>query len=175
MKNPKNISVEDLIRHAQGKGDNSIEKNLNADDLDYLAARGFEKAGLTAGDVDEVIRKVEARSFSFSNLGAIFTGGMITLAVSSVFIALMTNDKKTTVEQNTKINAISILKDPVNLSEITINSPAPEKEIEEVKGTHWKKEHFAKQNPEALPQEPEVLPEDMPMIKVATVTQPSNS
>src|SRR5262249_18013583 len=53
-------------------GSTPLDKN-DQDDLEYLAALGFEQAANVEEDVTELKRKVKARTFSYNN-GIYFTG-----------------------------------------------------------------------------------------------------
>src|SRR4051812_32530506 len=69
---------------------NTPHKLQSPDDLEYLSRLGFEQVPATEGDVQELVKKVRDRSFSY-NSGAYFAGLCLLAGIflgASAFFAL---------------------------------------------------------------------------------------
>jgi hypothetical protein len=65
MKTTKhNLSLDDWQHYQSGQAGNHFEKTLSADDMNYLAAKGFEKTNMASADVSELMKRIDAKTFS---------------------------------------------------------------------------------------------------------------
>lgn len=180
MKTTKDtLSFDDWERYRSGKGNKELEKQISGHDLNYLAAQGFEKAGITGADVNAVIRGVNAKTFTLSNLGAVLVAGVVALVFITVFFFALKEDNKTSAETASM--------PPVAASELP--GAQPEKKAEAVtavlqpeaakKSNPWKKEHFAIEKPsqplsETQEAESNIEIEDMSTHRVNSVGHVNN-
>lgn len=160
------------------KSSKDFEKMMSGDDLNYLASKGFEKAGVTSSDINDIMRRVDAETFKSSHLNSLLAGGIIAAAFITAFFLLMKKDAEvqTSPIAQTKRENLFILPETV-IEKPADTANAKEKEITEVK---WSKDHFSSKNPEQpLNAEPadENVPEleNMNVNRVTSVTDNSES
>ena len=72
----------------------SLEKQFSGDDLDYLASKGFEKAGINLNDVKQIERSINARTFASQFLNPVLVGGLVAIVFTGLFFVLTKNEEK---------------------------------------------------------------------------------
>jgi hypothetical protein len=145
----KNPGLEDWQRYNSKNAGSStphdFEKNISADDLNYLAAAGFAKGNLQASDVNDIYRRINRRTFSSVNLNAVFIGGLVVITFVGAFFFLSDPGNSPATPTNAlQQNAASIAAKKTfstdNTSAEIVVSPTGEKPL---KSGAWNKEHFA--------------------------------
>ena len=154
----KNLNLEDWQQYKTGSSSAHLEKTLSGNDMNYLAAQGFEKANINAGDIADVMKRIDKKTLGASQLNAIFIGGIVAIVFSGLFLLFIRENKNSKlIEENSPLlqttsrneHAVISIKDSQLLAENL-------KEAENKKHGPWHKEHFAIKNIEQ-PYEPKPI------------------
>lgn len=152
-----NLSFEHWQQHQSGTGGKQAEELLSGNDLNYLAAKGFEKTNISAADIKDVYKRIDAKAFNMASLNSIFVGGLVVMVMVGGFYLLntKTGDKE---KQGTNKIPPSVLstnedeKSNVRITENNANAAAENTTVAAVTthNTYWNKEHFSAAKPEEI-------------------------
>ncbi|MBC7864962.1 MAG: CDC27 family protein [Bacteroidia bacterium] len=175
MKNlTDNLDLSDWERYKKsGANDHFTEKNISGNDLNYLAAKGFEKAGITTADVSDVYKRINTKTYSAINLNAVFIGGLVVVAFVSAFFFLSNQKKSDSVISTQKENSLPQSRTTASTF-IAESQPKVETPVaaNEKKTSPWHKEHFSTKSIEQIYAEPvaEIPKEEIVDMEVKPVT-----
>ena len=162
----KNLTIYDWQRYKNDVSNNKFEKILSADDMNYLAAKGFEKTNNVSADKDELISRIDSKTFSSINLNAIFIGGIIVVVFTTFFCLLIKPEKNKKAGprlKNTQTEQTTIFSYPK--TNIFISAGQKDYSFKNEKTSKFPKEHFSIKNREELSYSQE---EDKELVNITT-------